>query len=204
MKISVSTLIRKVIIIIYVAFTFAFVFGMLMSYYDYSYSGYWPDKIVNLIWLLLTVMLVIIFWQTKLARGYLCTLLVLIVLSILPMGIPFLAILYQFTTIGDYQQISLNENYRIERTSQQALSRPRVYIYERYWIFEKNIARPAYLPIVEKTLASQSDSMEINEKRLAIQQAKLIYIDPNYIVIEYQIKGKRKILSHGLNGEEGY
>jgi hypothetical protein len=53
------------------------------------------------------------------------------------MGIPFSGIIYYFSTIDDYQQIKLNKNYRIERTRQQALSIPRIYIYKENGILEK-------------------------------------------------------------------
>ena len=119
-----------------------------MSFYDYSYYGYWTDKLINWIWLVFTVTIIFCFWKNKITRIYFFSLLTLILLSILPMAIPFFGIVFSFTTINDSQQIKLNNSFRIERTRQQAMSMPRIYVYQRIGLLEKNICRPVYGEII--------------------------------------------------------
>src|SRR5690606_21161931 len=106
--------------------------------------------------------------------------------SVLPMGIPFFGILYYFTTIGDYQQISLNNEYRIERKKQQALSVIRIYVYKRSGILEKNICRPVYTEIIRNVLNAERIKNSLNEKNIPIQAAILVSVDNDSIAIKYQ------------------
>jgi hypothetical protein len=175
-----------------------------MSFYDYSLYGYYSDKIINWSWLFFTGTVIVWFWKKKLMRIYFYSLISLILLSILPMAIPFFGILYSFSTIDDYQQIKLNNTYRIERTKNQALSMPRIYIYERKGLIEKNICRPRYAEIIDNVLNIERDQEAIDEKGLSIQNAKLISFNKDSIGIEYQISGKKKIIYHKLKNEDGY
>ena len=122
---------NRILVITYLTFTLIFLIGVFMSFYDYSYYGYWTDKIINWIWLIFTATVIFWFWKNKITRIYFFSLLTLILLSVLPMAIPFFGIVFSFTTINDYQQIKLNDSFRIERTRQQAMSMPRIYVYQR-------------------------------------------------------------------------
>lgn len=174
-----------------------------MSFYDYSYYGYWSDKIINWSWLVLTVTVILWFWRNKITRIYFFSLLTLITLSILPMGIPFFGILYNFSTIDDYQQIKLNDTYRIETTKQQAMSLPRIYVYKRIGILEKNICRPVYQEIIMNILQLKENAKNINEK-ISINNAKFININTDSIGIDYRILDKEKVIFHKLKNEDGY
>ena len=175
-----------------------------MTFYDYSYFGYYTDKIVNWLWLVVTLIMIIRFWKTKTVKIYFFSLQSFLLLSILPMGIPFFGILYYFTTIGDYQQISLNNEYRIERTKQQPLSVPRIYVYKRSGIFEKNMCRPVYTEIIRNVLNAERIKNSFNEKNISIQDAKLVSVDNDSIAIEYQILGKQKLIYHKIKNDDGY
>lgn len=113
------------------------------------------------------------------------------------MAIPFIGIVNHFSTMGDYQQIHLNDQYRIERTSHQALSMERIYIYKRKGLFEKNICRPLYSEIKEKIL--KADIAE-----LPIQDAKLIAVNNDSIGIEYEINNTKRLTYHLINNNDGY
>jgi hypothetical protein len=127
----------KLLIAIYIISSTLFLTNILFTFYNYSYRGYYTDKLINWIWLFLNLLVILIYYKKKVVKIYLTTLILFIALSIVPMGIPFSGIIYYFSTIDDYQQIKLNKNYRIERTRQQALSIPRIYIYKENGILEK-------------------------------------------------------------------
>jgi hypothetical protein len=181
-----------------------FLLGVFMTFYDYSYFGYYTDKIINWLWLGFTLIIINRFWKTKAIRIYFYSLLTFLLLSVLPMAIPFFGILFYFTTIDDYQQISLNSEYRIERTKQQAMSLTRVYIFKKKGIFEKNICRPGYSEIIENVLNLEQFKNTFDEKKLTIQDAKLVSVDNDSIGINYNISGKQEIVYHKLNCEDGY
>ena len=135
---------------------------------------------------------------------YFFSLLTLILLSILPMAIPFFGIVYSFSTIDDYQQIKLNDTYRIEKTRQQALSLPRIYVYKRIGFLEKNICRPVYREIIENVLNLKEYESDIDERKLSLQKAKFISFNSDSIGIEYQILDKTKIIYHKIENGDGY
>ena len=111
-------------------------------------------------------------------------------------------IVYKFSTIDDYQQIKLNDTYRMERTKYQALSGPRVFVYKRIGILEKNICRPVYREIVEKVLDLKTYESGIDE--LSLQNVRFISINSDSIGIEYQILDRKKIIYHKLENDDGY
>ncbi len=198
--------VNKTLVISYIILTIFFVVEVILSFYDHSYSGYYTDKIINWSWLLLTVIIIICFWKKKPVKIYFYSLLLFILLSILPMAIPFLGMLNFFSTIDDYQQIGLNNNYRIERTNHQALSIHRIYIYKKRGIIEENIGRPIYSNVVKEVLNLNMDDIlyEFEFKEYPIQNAKLVDVTKDSIGIEYQIKNKKKLIYHPLQNEDGY
>lgn len=180
---------------IYLAITVLFVIEIILSWKQYSFAGYYTDKVINWAWLAMTVFMIIRFWKRKTAKAYFTLLLSVIILSILPMMIPFFGIVCYFSTIDDYQQIELNDSYRIERTRPGALSKPQIYIYQKEGILEKKIYKTPYLEIVEHVIQNPL-KREPGQKDPQIQQAKLISSNKDSIGIEYQIMGKKHIFYH--------
>ncbi len=196
-------MIRKFLIISYLAISLIFIFGIILSFNDYSYCGYYTDKIINWTWLAFTLVIVNRLWKKRTTKICFFSALTLLVLSVLPMGVPFLLILNYFTTIDDYQQIKLNDNYRMERTSQHPLSMPRIYIYKKEGLLEKNIYRTAYLDIIQNVVNANEDIPNIDEKNTPIQETKLISINSDSIGIEYKILNKKGIFYHKFD-DDGY
>ena len=195
---------NRILVITYLTFTLIFLIGVFMSFYDYSYYGYWTDKIINWIWLIFTATVIFWFWKNKITRIYFFSLLTLILLSVLPMAIPFFGIVFSFTTINDYQQIKLNDSFRIERTRQQAMSMPRIYVYQRIGFLEKNICRPVYGEIIESVLNLKENESNIDEEKLSIQEAKLVSVNNDSIGIEYKILNNKILIYHKIKNDDGY
>jgi hypothetical protein len=118
----------------------------------------------------------------------------MVVLSILPMMLPFFAMVYYFSTVDDYQQIELNDTYRLERTRPSALQKPQIYIYKKQGIIEKEIYKTPYFYVVENVL--QKSVLEPEESQLPVQNARIINISKDSLGIEYQIRNKKKIFYH--------
>lgn len=192
---------KKKLLISYIAISILFLLGVALTFYDYSYRGYYTDKIIAWTWFLSTIVIIGLYWQSKIAKTYLYTLISLLILSILPMGIPFLGIINYFTTTGDYQQIRVNKEFRIERTKHQALSAHRLYVYQSKGIFEKNICRPPYSEILDKV---NNQKISMNDENLTINSIMLIEFNTDSIGFVYHILNNKEIIYHTLNNEDGY
>ncbi len=193
----------KYLLVIYILSSILFLFGVILTFYNYSYSGYYIDKIIAWTWLLLNTLIIITYWKRKIVKIYLFSLIIFILLSIIPMGFPFLGMVLYFSTIDDFQQIKLNENYRIERTRQQPLSMPRIYVYEQYGVLEKNIYRTPYQEIIQNIEKKDFYSSNIDEIKTQIQQAKIININKDSLGIEYEILNKKGVFYHKFQ-DDGY
>ena len=196
-------IVSKFLMISYAILMLLFIFRISLSFFDYSYLGYYSDKYIYWLWLGFTGIIIVWFWKNKAIKIYFFSLITLIILSILPMTIPFFGMVYSFSTIDDFQQIKLNEKYRIELTKHQALSMQRIYVFEKKGYLEKNISRPIYSHIIEKTLALDSNEyLDLN--KFVIENARFVSANKDSIAIEYKIAGKKKIIYHKINSEQGY
>lgn len=195
---------NKILTFLYFSVSLLFLLGIILTFYDYSYLGYYSDKIINWTWLGLTTIIIFKFWNKKFMKIYFFSLTSIVILSVVPMAIPFFGILHYFSTINDYQQIQISPEYRIERTKQSALSMQRIYVFEKKGIFEKNICRPSYSQIVEKTLNIDNYETLVDKDKISIQNSKLVEINKDSIEIEYQILGKKKTFFHKIKNDYGY
>lgn len=101
------------------------------------------------------------------------------------MAIPFFGMVYYFSTVDDFQQIDLNNEYRIERTKPGALYKTQVFVYQKNGLTEKEIFRTPYRDIYEKL------SRKIGEREPEIQKASLVSVHKDSIGVEYLIRGKK-------------
>ncbi|NML70245.1 hypothetical protein HHL23_10595 [Chryseobacterium sp. RP-3-3] len=186
---------NKILFSIYIALTAIFITGVVLNFNRYSFAGYYTDKAINIIWLLCTVLTVIWFWREKTAKIYGILLVALMLLSIIPMMIPFFGIVYYFSTADDFQQIQLDNTYRIERTRPGALSKIKIQVYKNEGLIEKQLYDTPYQQVLKNTLEDQHDPNP------PIQKAKLVNLSKDSIGIEYLIQGHRKVFYHKENDD---
>ncbi|MBP2618759.1 hypothetical protein [Chryseobacterium jejuense] len=191
---------NKNIVIAYFVVTFIFLSEVVLNFNKYSYAGYYTDKIMSWLWLAMTVFIIIRLWKKKAIKAYFGLLVAGIILSILPMMIPFFALVSYFSTIDSYQRIQLDDNYRIERHRPGALAKPQIAIYKQEGIFEKEMGRTPYIEILEKVLQRSSIDIPSEERNEPIQEAKLVNANKDSIGIEYKIMNKKQVFYHKING----
>lgn len=179
--------------------TLIFLSEVVLNFNQYSYAGYYPDKIIGWLWLAMTVFIIIKLWKRKAIKVYFGFLVAGIILSILPMMIPFFALLSYFSRIDSYQRIQLDDHYRIERHRPGALSKVQIAVYQQKGIFEKRIGKIPYVEVLENVLQRPSFEISNDEQQEPIQEAKLINANKDSIGIEYQIMNKKKIFYHKVN-----
>ena len=117
---------NKNILLLYAFISLVFLAEVVLSLNHYSFSGYYTDKIINWMWLAMTLLIILRFWRKKVVKAYFAVLIFSVLLSMLPMMIPFFALVNYFSTLDDYQQIQLDKIYRIERTRRNVLDKPKV------------------------------------------------------------------------------
>ncbi len=116
------------------------------------------------------------------------------------MMIPFFAVVNYFSTLDDYQQIQLDDTYRIERTRRNVLDKPRIYIYKKEGIIEKGMYKTPYILVVEKVFQDHFTN-DIEGDNQPIQKAKLVSVDKDSIGIEYKIMNRKNIFYHKEDNE---
>ncbi|WP_165602218.1 hypothetical protein [Chryseobacterium artocarpi] len=186
---------NKKIAIAYLIISLILLCEIIMSVNNYSFSGYYPDKIIGWLWLAMTVFVIIKLWKKKIIKVYFTLIISGIILSILPMMIPFFGLVHYFSTIGSYQRIQLDDTYRIDRNRPGALYKPQITIYRHEGIFEKQISRTSYDKVAENVLELTYESPIIGSDQ-PIQSAKIVNVTKDSIGIEYQIMNKKKIYYH--------
>ena len=192
---------NKNILLLYAFISLVFLAEVVLSLNHYSFSGYYTDKIINWMWLAMTLLIILRFWRKKVVKAYFAVLIFSVLLSMLPMMIPFFALVNYFSTLDDYQQIQLDKIYRIERTRRNVLDKPKVYIYKNECIVEKEIYKVPYLEIVEKVFQDHFTN-DIAGEAQPIQKAKLVSVDKDRLGIEYEIMNKKNIFYHKDKKEE--
>ena len=193
---------NKNIVIAYLILTLIFLSEVALNFNKYSYSGYYTDKIIGWLWLAMTIFIIIRLWKKREIKVYFGLLITGIILSILPMMIPFFALVSYFSTIDSYQRIQLNNNYRIERYRPGVLSKPQIAIYKQDGIFEKRIGKTPYVEVLEKVLQRSSSDIPSDEQKEPIQESKLINVTKDSIGIEYQIINKKQVFYHKINEDQ--
>lgn len=183
------------IMIAYLVVSLIFLSEIVLSFYKYSYSGYYTDKMINWLWLAMTVFVIIWFWKKKVIKVYFSFLMLGIILSILPMMLPFFMLVSYFSTIDNYQQIQLDDTYRIESARLGALSKPQIIVYKKEGILEKKIYTTPYSKVAEDMYELSLDSPARAENK-PIQGAKIVNVSKDSLGIEYQIVNKKKIFYH--------
>lgn len=146
-------------------------FALYLSH-GISLPGQMIDFILFWSWLLLTP--VLIFKKPRIPgmKYYALTLGLLIVLSLIPMGVPFLTI-FAFATDFDGNDSKLVENYRLQENAKSVIAIPKIEVIKPRGLIEQKIGEMEFwLPIGEQdyrlqeakeiTVREVNDSLEFN------------------------------------------
>lgn len=160
------------------AYTIIYTF-LIMDFFSYSYkgislSGQLSDKILFWVWLIMTIIITIRFIKRKWVKWNLGMIGLLIILSLIPMRIPFL-MLTDFATHIDYERRI--ENYRLRDDRTIVFGPPGIKVVENKGIFEIEI--------------DDMDFGETPNKYPRIQYVDEIYLlkEKDNLVFEFVIEG---------------
>lgn len=109
----------------------------LFVFYRMSFVGYWSDRVIFWLWLLTTPVVVFLFWKKIGTKIYFWLLVAGLILTILPMALPFFGILLSGSGSGRLNHFNLENNIRVQTVSYGVMGRPRVQIVKDGLLFDK-------------------------------------------------------------------
>jgi len=141
-----------------------------------SYTGYWSDRVIFWIWFLATPIVLFSFWKKNWTKIYFGLLFTGLILSILPMAIPFFGIILSTTGRGRHNHFSLQDNFRMQTVGYGVMGRPLLQIVKDGLLFDK-------IMLEEADEIQKNDSISL-ELRNALH-VKLINITDTSITVKY-------------------
>lgn len=129
---------RQILIRVYLFVSALIVLNaVLYCFWRMSFTGYWSDRVIFWIWLLLTPIITFGFWKKLWAKIYFWLLVAGLILTILPMAIPFFGIILAGSGSGRYNHFNLENNIRIQTVGYGVMGRPRLQIVKDGFLFDK-------------------------------------------------------------------
>jgi hypothetical protein len=167
-----------------VIWSYALLTGLLLLiicllFYRFSFAGYFSDRIIFWLWAIETLYIILNYFKKKIIKFYFGFLISGIVVSIIPMGLPFAAIILSTTGIGLQFKEQINDKYRFQITGYSLLSHPNIEIIENKCFFEKDKLRTNDYPQI-------NDSTSIG----FYDFKKVKFISENDSIITLEIFGK--------------
>lgn len=108
-----------------------------------SFAGYWSDRVIFWIWLLATPAVVISFWKIIWAKIYFWLLVAGLILSVLPMALPFFAIILSGSGSGRLNHFGLDNDIRVQTVGYGVMGRPRLQIVKDGLLFDRILLEDA-------------------------------------------------------------
>ncbi|MBL0736582.1 hypothetical protein JI750_06770 [Flavobacterium sp. GN10] len=133
---------KKIILRVYFIICALFVLDCLLYYFqEISLRGYYSDVVLSWLWLISSFVIIIVFWKKLMAKLLLVAIIGTFAISIMAMMMPFFALLLSSTSLGLYQNIDLNKNYRAQIVGYSAMGRPWFEVIEKKGLLEKRIIK---------------------------------------------------------------
>jgi hypothetical protein len=104
-----------------------------------SLAGYWSDRMLFWVWLLLTALVLKRGWKRRATKMYAGLLVALLVLSMVPMMIPFsIIVMVGFGLDRDYTK-DIDGRIRIQQTGKSIMAVPTLEVIEKKGVYEQQI-----------------------------------------------------------------
>ncbi|WP_207420202.1 hypothetical protein [Desertivirga brevis] len=141
----------KRIFLIYLILSAALILNLVLDIVKgISLQGYWADRIFFWIWLVYTLYILIKFWSKRGVRFYGWTLATLLGLSMLPMFIPFIAIILTGFGLDRTYGNDFNDNLRVQVTGKSVMGRPNVELIRKYGLYEVVLGEMSGFDLVDE------------------------------------------------------
>lgn len=108
-------------------------------FYQISLAGYYSDIVLFWLWFLMSLVVIVLFWKKITAKVFLGLMILALILSIAPMGLPFYTFILSMTSAGLRIDKDLNEKYRGQIVGYGVMVYPWLEIIEKYGLLERKI-----------------------------------------------------------------
>lgn len=131
---------KKKLLLLYLSISFVLTLDCFLYYFKrISLRGYYSDVIVFWLWLFMSFAVIVVFWKKILAKLLFAGLLATLIVSIIPMMIPFYGLILSTTPFGLNMNKNLNEKYRAQIVGYSVMTAPWLEVIEKNGIIEKRI-----------------------------------------------------------------
>lgn len=144
---------KKIFLRIYCILSILLIINCGLDYFqEISLRGYYSDVILFWLWLICSFVVIVVFWKKIMAKLLLATLLVTLALSIIPMMMPFYALVLSTTSLGLHLNADLNENYRAQIVQYSPMAHPWLEVIEKKGVLEKRAFKYTDLQLINKNI----------------------------------------------------
>ncbi|PBJ11108.1 hypothetical protein BSF42_30890 [Flavobacterium sp. ACN6] len=131
---------NKIVLRFYLIMSLFLALNCCLYYFkEISLRGYYSDIVLFWIWLFTSFVVIVLFWKKIMAKLLLAALVLTLIVSIIPMMIPFYALLLSTTSLGLYIDKNLNDKYRAQIVGYSAMTSPWLEVMEKNGPIEKRI-----------------------------------------------------------------
>jgi len=131
-----------IVLRVYLILSLLLAIDCLLYYYKLiSLRGYYSDVVLYWLWFLTSFVVIVVFWKKIMAKFLLAGIILAIILSILPLMMPFYAWILSTTPLGLMMDRNLNEKYRAQIVSYSAMAPPWLEVIEKHGLLEKRILK---------------------------------------------------------------
>lgn len=184
---------NKILLIFFCVASFLLIldFGLYYNYFI-SFRGYYSDVILFWLWLILSFSVIIVFWKRILAKVYLGILGVGLVLTIIPMMIPFFALYLSMTSKGLIMEKNMDNQHRAQIVGYSVMGYPSFEILKKIGIFEKRIVSINNYDFfeIEGEHIKNTSSIDYVEETGCCFVFRFVYLDKISIVVIDKVSGK--------------
>lgn len=185
---------RKTLLKIYLVISVLLLADILAySFYKISLKGYYSDITLFWLWFWLSIAVIITYWKKILAKLLLVAMVVAVLLSILPMAIPFYALIFSTTPYGLKLNKDLNQNYRSQIVGYSVMAYPVLQVIEKKGLLEKQVFQCADFDLIndhsEEKIRDAKDVKFVSETADKLTLS-LIYSNLNKLLMFDKASGK--------------
>lgn len=155
---------------------------------EISLAGKLADQILFWVWFILTFMVVFGRMRRKWAKIYGLSLVVLTILSLIPMGIPFLTIIAFMIPDPNPQYFYRDKDIRVEYTTKSVIGKPYIAVVANYIIFEREIAEIEAEFEIEGEYYGVNDITSVYRENSLIKNRLILNFDFGTDTIKKEIK----------------
>ena len=161
---------KQILIRVYLFISALIVLNVMLFYFwQMSFTGYWSDRVIFWIWLILTPITTFSFWKKLWAKIYFWLLVAGLILTILPMAIPFFGMLLAGSGSGRINHFTLENDLRVQTVGYGVMGRPQLQLVKDGLLFDKILVEDG--DEIETTDSTLVDVKDVNAPKATTKSA---------------------------------